>query len=139
VVELWRPVAERHGIRLEIGGAPAIERFDADRGKLRRVLDNLVKNAIEAIGEGPGEVTITTSVSGSEKLRISIEDTGCGIPENVQVFRLFETTKPDGSGLGLPVSKQILIAHGGNLVFDARSPHGSVFHVELPLRRDATA
>jgi signal transduction histidine kinase len=103
------------------------------------VLDNLVKNGIEAIGEAPGEVTITTSVSGPEKLRISIEDTGCGIPDNVQVFRLFETTKPDGSGLGLSVSKQILIAHGGNLVFDARTPRGTAFHVELPLRRGAKA
>jgi two-component system sensor kinase FixL len=139
VVDLWRPVAEPHGIRLDIRGAPAVERFEADRGKLRRVLDNLVKNAIEAIGEAPGEVTITTSVSGSEKLRISIEDTGSGIPDNVQVFRLFETTKPDGSGLGLPVSKQILIAHGGNLVFEARSPRGTAFHAELPLRRRATA
>jgi len=135
VLDLWRPVAEHQGIRLEGDGARAVDRIEADRGKLRRVLDNLVKNAVEAIGAGPGEVRIVTSLAGSEKLRISVEDSGCGIPDHVQVFRLFETTKKDGSGLGLAVSKQILLAHGGDLLFSARSPRGTAFHVELPLRR----
>jgi two-component system sensor kinase FixL len=135
VLDLWRPVAEHQGIRIEEVRERAVERIEADRGKLRRVLDNLVKNAVEAIGTGPGEVRIVTSVAGGEKVRISVEDTGCGIPDNVQIFRLFETTKEDGSGLGLAVSKQILLAHGGDLLFSARSPRGTAFHVELPLRR----
>ena len=62
-------------------------------------------------------------------------DTGCGIPDSVQVFRLFETTKEQESGLGLAVSKQIVLAHGGDLVFNAREPRGTAFHVDLPLRR----
>ena len=134
-LKLWRPVAEQHRIRLEGEETCVVERIEADRNKLRRVLDNLLKNAIEAIGAGPGEVRIVTSLAGSERLRISVEDTGCGIPAHVQVFRLFETTKDEGSGLGLAVSKQILLAHGGDLVHSARSPRGTAFHAELPLQR----
>jgi two-component system sensor kinase FixL len=135
VVDLWQPVASAHGVNLELRGAEAVPRLEVDESKLRRVLDNLVKNAIEALGDGPGEVTIAVSAPSTEKVRISVEDTGPGIPPTVQVFRLFETTKEHGSGLGLAVSKQIVLAHGGDLLFSAREPHGTAFHVELPLQR----
>lgn len=135
VVELWGPVASAHRVKLQLRGENAVPRLEADESKLRRVLDNLVKNAIEAVGEGPGEVTLSVSAPSSEKVRISVEDTGPGIPATVQVFRLFETTKEGGSGLGLAVSKQIVLAHGGDLLFNAREPHGTAFHVELPLQR----
>ena len=138
VVELWRPVASAHQVKLELRGANAVKRLQADESKLRRVLDNLVKNAIEAVAEGPGKVTITVSAPSSDKVRISVEDTGPGIPATVQVFRLFETTKEHGSGLGLAVSKQIVLAHGGDLVFNAREPRGTAFHVELPRERLAS-
>ncbi len=138
VVELWRPVASARGVKLELRDADAVGRLEADESKLRRVLDNLIKNAIEALGEGPGEVTVAVSAPSSEKVRISVEDTGPGIPAGVQVFRLFETTKESGSGLGLAVSKQIVLAHGGDLLFNAREPRGTAFHVELPLQRLAS-
>jgi two-component system sensor kinase FixL len=138
VVELWRPVASAHGVKLQLRGADAVGRLEADESKLRRVLDNLVKNAIEALGESPGEVTVAVSTPCAEKVRISVEDDGPGIPPTLQVFRLFETTKEGGSGLGLAVSKQIVLAHGGDLLFDAREPHGTVFHVDLPLQRLAS-
>ena len=135
VVELWRPVASAHGVKLQIRGVDAVGRLEADENKLRRVLDNLVKNAIEALGEGPGEVTIAVSTPTAEGVRISVEDDGPGIPPTLQMFRLFETTKENGSGLGLAVSKQIVLAHGGDLLFAAREPRGTVFHVDLPLER----
>ncbi len=138
VVELWRPVASAHGVKLQLRGTDVVGRVEADESKLRRVLDNLVKNAIEALGESPGEVTVAVSVPCAEKVRISVEDDGPGIPPTLQVFRLFETTKENGSGLGLAVSKQIVLAHGGDLLFDARKPHGTVFHVDLPLQRLAS-
>jgi signal transduction histidine kinase len=97
------------------------------------VLDNLVKNALEAIGDGPGEVKLSAVVSDSARLCISVEDSGPGIADDVEIFRLFETTKKDGTGLGLAVSKQIMLAHGGDLSFAQREPHGTVFHMELPL------
>jgi PAS domain S-box-containing protein len=135
VVELWRQVASAHGVTLLLRGADTVSRLEADESKLRRVLDNLVKNAIEAMAESPGEVTVTVSAPCAEKVRISVEDSGPGIPPGLQVFRLFETTKENGSGLGLAVSKQIVLAHGGDLHFNARSPRGTAFHVELPIRR----
>jgi signal transduction histidine kinase len=128
-------VASVHGVTLELRGAEAVPRLEADENKLRRVLDNLVKNAIEALGEGPGEVTISVIAPSAEKARITVEDNGPGIPATVQVFRLFETTKEHGSGLGLAVSKQIVLAHGGDLLFTAREPNGTAFHVELPRQR----
>jgi signal transduction histidine kinase len=66
------------------------------------------------------------------KIRISLEDTGPGIPETLQAFRLFETTKPHGTGLGLTIARQIVQAHGGSIEFASLQPHGTVFHIELP-------
>src|SRR4029453_15105781 len=105
-----------------------------DKAKLLRVLDNLVKNAIEAIGQGPGEVCLSLSGSHGSRVRLSISDSGSGIPETVDVFRLFETTKPSGSGLGLPIARRIVEAHGGGLSFARHEPHGTVFHIDLPGR-----
>ena len=135
VVRLWHPVASAQHIALRTEIRQPLDRLEADENKLHRVLDNLVKNALEAIGEGPGEVKLSADAPDSERARISVEDTGPGIGDDVQLFRLFETTKKDGTGLGLAVSKQIMIAHGGDLSFDRREPHGAVFHMELPLRR----
>jgi PAS domain S-box-containing protein len=134
-INVWKPVALSRRITLKVEHTEAPPFVEADEGKLRRVLDNLLKNAIEAIGSGPGEVKVVATVAGQDKVRISIEDTGSGVADSVQLFRLFETTKPQGSGLGLAVSKQIVLAHGGDLVFNRREPCGAAFHVDLPLHR----
>jgi signal transduction histidine kinase len=135
MLDAWRPVASAHRITLQLDDAASPKEIEADEGKLRRVLDNLVKNAIEAIEPGPGEVKVVASSAAPDKVRISVEDDGCGIADTVQLFRLFETTKAQGSGLGLAVSKQIVLAHGGDLVFSRREPRGAAFRVELPLHR----
>jgi two-component system sensor kinase FixL len=69
-----------------------------------------------------------------ERVRITVADDGPGIPETVEMFKLFETTKRNGSGLGLSISKQIVLAHGGNIGFERLAPHGTAFHVDLPTR-----
>jgi signal transduction histidine kinase len=135
VLNVWQPVASAHQIALKLDATESPKQIEADEGKLRRVLDNLLKNAIEAIEPGPGQVKIVAGIVSPDKLRISVEDDGCGIPDSVQLFRLFETTKAQGSGLGLAVSKQIVLAHGGDLLFSPREPRGAAFHVELPLHR----
>ena len=66
-------------------------------------------------------------------MQILVSDTGPGIPEAVQVFRLFETTKVHGSGIGLAVAKQIVLAHRGSINYGPLQPRGTVFRVELPL------
>lgn len=134
VVDLWRPVAAARAIVLKVQTPQKVPLLTADEDKLRRVLDNLVKNAIEAIESGPGEVLIHVSLPSADGVRISVIDTGPGIPETVRGFRLFETTKAYGSGIGLAVAKQIVLAHRGTIEFARRDPHGTVFHIELPRR-----
>ncbi len=134
LMESWEPIAAQHAITLglHVDEPHATVRGDAD--KLRRVFDNLVRNAVEAIDPGPGSVHLRVGVPSAEKVRISVEDTGSGIAESVQVFRLFETTKANGTGLGLAIARQIVLAHGGQIEFAPHQPHGTIFHVELPRR-----
>jgi PAS domain S-box-containing protein len=131
VVDLWQPVAAAREIALTIETPGDGVSLTADPDKLRRVLDNLVKNAIEAIEQGPGKVRIQVAPA-PDAVRISVTDTGIGVPEAVQGFRLFETTKAHGSGLGLAVVKQIVLAHRGSVEFTRLTPHGTVFHIDLP-------
>jgi signal transduction histidine kinase len=128
----WRPLAEERAITLAIEVPHRVLRLRADEEKLRRVFDNLIKNAVEAVQQGPGEVQIAVALPAEEKIVIAVEDSGPGIPEDLDVFRLFETTKPDGTGLGLAIAREIVIAHGGLIAYEPRSPRGTVFRVELP-------
>jgi len=135
VVDLWQPVARPHAITISLESPVDVPTIQADPDKLRRVFDNLVKNAVEAIEPGPGQVTIHVALPIPGKLRISVEDSGPGIPESVDVFHLFETTKSQGSGLGLTIAREIVLAHGGSITFVPRQPHGTIFHVDLPVDR----
>ena len=137
IVALWQQVAFARGVELTFDGTDRPLTVHADQEKIHRVLDNLVKNAVEAIGEGPGRIQISTSPRPGAKVRISVADSGPGIPKDVEVFRLFESTKADGSGLGLAVARQIVLAHRGAIYFETARPHGTVFHVELPLEGPA--
>jgi signal transduction histidine kinase len=125
-------LASARGIELTLDIADEIPTITADEEKLHRVFENLVKNAVEAIDQGPGRVRLRAAPVRSDQVRISVEDTGPGIPQELEVFRLFETTKPHGSGLGLPIVRQIVLAHGGGIGFAAVEPHGTAFNIELP-------
>jgi PAS domain S-box-containing protein len=132
VVDLWQPVAAARAIAINFESPREVPRLTADEEKLHRVFDNLVKNAIEAIDRGPGHVAIQVTRPEVDAVRISVSDSGPGIPETVQVFRLFETTKPQGSGIGLAVARQIVLAHHGSIECTRVAPRGTVFHVDLP-------
>lgn len=132
VVELWRPMAAAREIELGIDIDGEIPRVRCDAAKLRRVFDNLVSNAVEAIDSGPGSVSIEMSVPESGKVAVRVIDTGPGVADGIEVFRLFETTKSQGTGIGLAVARQIVVAHGGGIEFASIRPHGAAFRVELP-------
>jgi PAS domain S-box-containing protein len=132
VVDLWQPVAAIRAIALSLHTPSHVPPLRADVDKLRRVFDNLVKNAIDAIDRGPGTVALAVTLPDTGRVCISVSDTGPGIPESVQVFRLFETTKADGTGLGLPVVQQIVLAHRGSIDFTRLQPHGTIFRIQLP-------
>jgi len=131
VRSFWEPIALSKQVQLvlQLPDPPPV--LNADEEKLRRVLDNLVRNAIEAIDPGPGAVHLRVQVEG-ERIRLTVEDNGPGLPESLEVFRLFETTKPEGTGLGLAIAKQIVAAHGGNIQIERAQPHGAIFHIDLP-------
>ena len=133
VSALWASVAAARDIELTF--VPMSEPFflKADKDKLVRVFDNLIKNAIEAIDRGPGRVVLRVVGCNPGKIRISVEDNGPGVAAGVQLFRLFETTKVHGTGLGLPIARQIILAHGGSIDVEPLIPCGTVFHIDFPL------
>lgn len=136
VVASWEPEAASRGIALTRDVESGLRAIRADRSKLQRVLDNLVKNALEAIDRGPGLVHVAVARLNEDRIRIRVEDDGPGLPADVNVFAMFETTKPNGTGLGLPICQEIIRAHGGGIDVAARHPKGTVFHVDLPLGRE---
>ncbi|MCC6848030.1 MAG: PAS domain S-box protein [Deltaproteobacteria bacterium] len=132
VVAAWQHEAQERAIGIESGIDGDLPTIRGDEDKLRRVMDNLVKNALEAIVQGPGAVRIAAETWQGERVRIVVEDTGPGIPDGTDVFAMFETTKPTGTGLGLAICKQIALAHGGAIDCAPRLPQGAIFTVELP-------
>ena len=127
---------------LYAGGAPvpvecATEPLflDGDPDQLRRVFGNLIKNALEASKPGDGPVEIEARKSGG-KARVLVRDRGAGIParlDGAQLLRSLGTTKPQGSGLGLPIAQKIVHEHGGTLLLEPREGRGAQAVVELPL------
>jgi PAS domain S-box-containing protein len=104
----------------------------ADEPKIRRVLTNLIENAIDAMPEG-GTLSIS-SVSSGDQVSISVRDTGVGIPQDVmeKIWTPLYTTKAKGIGLGLPICKRIVEAHGGSISVESTVGKGSTFTVKLP-------
>jgi two-component system, NtrC family, nitrogen regulation sensor histidine kinase NtrY len=110
-------------------------RLDGDPDQLRRVFGNLVKNALEASRPGDGPVEIEAHEHAG-KARVLVRDHGAGIParlDGAQLLRSLGTTKPQGSGLGLPIAQKIVHEHGGTLVLEPREGRGAQAVVELPL------
>lgn len=137
-VELWQALGIERGIALRLDRCAGLPHVHADEVVLRRVLDNLIKNAIEAIADPPGEVVVSAQLASPGRIAISVADSGSGVPEGLDVFRLFETTKADGTGIGLAVARQLVAAHGGLIDHAPRTPRGTVFRVELPLAGPTT-
>ena len=113
-------------------GAPVIA--EVDSYKIRSVMDNLVKNAVEAMQSG-GKLGIKVEASHGAAI-LTVSDTGKGIPENVamRMFTPFYTTKKAGTGLGLAICKQVIEAHRGRIDFESKSGTGTIFTVTLPMK-----
>ncbi len=118
-------------IKYEIENTDLILRMD--RNQIMQVLINILKNAIEACGEDPAIVVSSKADYPSRLFFISISDNGSGIKPDARekIFVPFYTTKPEGSGIGLSISCQIVNMHGGELRFDS-SDKGTVFTIVLP-------
>ncbi|MCX6649842.1 MAG: GAF domain-containing protein [Candidatus Bathyarchaeota archaeon] len=107
--------------------------LEVDQYQIRRVIDNLIKNACEAMPDGG---TLTLRLEAEDGMaKLSVKDSGRGIPEDAahNLFTPFFTTKPKGTGLGLVICKQNVEAHGGKIIVESRVNEGTTFTVALPL------
>ena len=138
VIAIAQHQLRRNDILLETSLAEGLPLVRGDRVQLQQVLLNLIVNAIEAmsgIGERRRELTIVSVADGPEAVVVEVRDSGMGLdPEHAaHLFESFYTTKPEGLGIGLSISRTIVEAHGGHLSAAANLPHGAVFRLTVPL------
>jgi signal transduction histidine kinase len=115
-----------------------------DRIELEQVLLNLIVNAVEAMSavrDRSRELTIVSRRDGSDAVLVEVRDCGIGLdPQHAeQLFEAFYTTKTEGLGIGLSISRSIIEAHGGRLWASANAPHGAVFRFSLPVTEEAVS
>lgn len=103
-----------------------------DSETLQAALANLIKNALESMADG-GELTVRTHIA-PNGIAMDLIDTGCGMSEDtaLNMFTAFYTTKPAGSGLGLPMARKVVSAHGGRIGVESEEGHGTKFTLEFP-------
>jgi two-component system sensor histidine kinase HydH len=136
VLRMFRDELEESGIRREVDLSKNIPEIAVDPDQIRQVLWNLVANAVQAMGKG-GTLTFVTRPAREEEgdgVVFLIRDTGGGIPHDVvhNIFNPFFTTKPKGTGLGLPIVHAIVDKHGGTIQLDNREGEGVTFSIFLP-------
>jgi signal transduction histidine kinase len=137
VLTLIHSDLERRQIILRSEMHDALPKITGERVPLQQVLLNLIMNAAEAMSAIAGRerlLTIQAALNGQTSVRVTVEDTGCGIDQAHldRIFDPFFTTKSHGMGLGLSICRSIIEAHGGKLWALPRSPFGTAFHLTLP-------
>jgi len=135
MIILLRSEANRYSISIRTELTEDLRKVMADRVQLQQVFMNLMLNGIDAMKgtTGGGELTIKSEADGGQLL-ISVSDTGVGLPpEQAElIFRAFFTTKDNGTGMGLPISRSIIESHGGRLWAAGASGRGATFQFTLP-------
>jgi len=136
-ISLVHHETQRHNISLRTELAPGAPSVMGDRVQLQQVILNLAINGIESIAgldNEPKRLMIRSTLSNPGELLVSVEDTGAGIDAEHadRLFTPFFTTKPQGIGMGLPICRSIIEAHGGRLWAAKNEPRGAVFHFMLP-------
>jgi PAS domain S-box-containing protein len=136
VIELTRSEATKNGVLVQTELVEGLPPVQGDRVELQQVILNLILNAIEAMSEtseGPRELLITTEKAESGDVLVAVRDSGPGLAPGAleNLFKAFHTTKPNGLGLGLSISRSIVEAHGGRLWASPNAPRGAVFQFTL--------
>jgi len=133
VVAMQTDAARERGVVLvyEASGSAPLR---GDRVALEQAIGNLIVNAIEAVPERTGRVRVQLA-RGADRISVRVEDNGPGVAPDIadRLFDPFETTKPRGMGLGLPLAREVAVRHGGGLAFSPVTPHGACFTLETPL------
>jgi signal transduction histidine kinase len=143
-IALTRSEIEQNRIALRTRLEDDLPLVLGDRIQLQQVILNLIINAIEGIGaaaEGPRELLVDSSKGDSHDVLVAVRDTGGGLtPGEVEhVFDPFYTTKSEGMGMGLTISRSIIEAHGGRVWATPNLPRGAVFQFTLPSGPEATS
>jgi signal transduction histidine kinase len=137
---LLRGEANRYGIPMRSDLGIELSRVSADRVQLQQVLLNLMVNGIEAMRDTGGQLTVKSRKGDNDQLLVSISDTGVGLPaEKAEyIFNAFFTTKSQGSGMGLAISRSIVESHGGRLWAASNAGRGAIFHFTLPIAAEGS-
>jgi PAS domain S-box-containing protein len=130
-------MAQRNSTTIRTDLDLQLPRVTGDRVQLQQVLLNLMRNGIEAMQSGGGELTVTSTKIKDRQILISVSDTGVGLPvqERESIFDAFFTTKAKGAGIGLSISRKIIESHKGRLWANSNAVRGATFQFTLPLRR----
>ena len=126
--------AKEHGVRVRLQIDPAHDLILADKVQIQQVLLNLFRNAIEAVAQGERrELVVSSRQLGRDMVEVSVADTGPGISPDIaeQLFQPFITTKPQGMGVGLSISRTIIEAHGGRIWTESNPGGGAIFKFTL--------
>lgn len=126
--------ANRRSVTIHFEVADRLPAVLADRVQLQQVLMNLMLNGIQAMEKAGGVLTIKAQLAEDRRVLISVTDTGIGLPAGKidQIFEAFFTTKAEGTGMGLAISRSIVESHGGRIWANAKSGVGTTFHFTLP-------
>jgi PAS domain S-box-containing protein len=112
----------------------SVPQVKGDRVQLQQVVMNLMLNAIEAMKDSGGELVVTSERTDAGQVLVSVSDCGVGLPRGKEehIFDAFFTTKSQGTGMGLAISRSIIESHGGRLWAESNPDHGATFRFELP-------
>jgi PAS domain S-box-containing protein len=126
------------GVKVETDFDDSLPLVNGDEGQLWQAVLNLVRNALEAMPDG-GTLTLRTARARS-RIALTITDTGKGMTEEERehIFKPFFSTKPSGTGLGLPLVQQVVAEHGGTIRCESAPGQGTTFIIELPCAEDTT-
>jgi PAS domain S-box-containing protein len=131
ILNLERPNYIRRGIHIEQFFAADLPSVTADGDKLKQVLLNLCNNAVDAMPEG-GTLAVRAAMHGKAAI-VEVRDTGVGVPQTIDIWEPFATTKTSGTGLGLVIVRQIIAAHHGTITHRSEAGKGTTFTITLPL------
>jgi signal transduction histidine kinase len=134
MARMLRGEAREHGVSIRTDLKDDLPMTVADRVQLQQVFMNLMLNGIEAMKDTGGVLTVKSRLRDDGQIHISVNDTGPGLPAGNadRIFDAFFTTKPQGSGMGLAISKSIVESHGGSIWASGDSGRGATFHLTLP-------
>jgi len=141
MVLLLRDKANLNSVSIRTQPDELLPKVGADRVQVQQVLMNLMLNGIEAMKDTGGELRIRSTTNEGDEILVSVSDLGIGLPgkDPERVFETFFTTKADGTGMGLSISRRIVESHGGRLWATANGERGATFHFTLPKAVSASA